>query len=416
MRVVHVFILLLSLAVQISAQPFFLDSDNRWAQQTLASMTLREKIGQLFVVAAVSCFEQPTEFLAVKLQECPYQMDPDHILNMIENYHVGGVIFIFKSDPRTQIQFTERYQHCAKIPLLIVQDCEWGLAMRLDKDPGKVVQYPRNKQLAEVADEQLIYQLGKEIGMQCAVLGIHMNLAPVADVHNNPQNQVIGSRSFGDDAQKVARLASLYARGLHDAGVLACAKHFPGHGDTDVDSHFALPVIAHDRTRLDAVELVPFKQLTAENIPAIMTAHIWVPALEKSARCSATMARSVVTDLLKTELQFQGLVITDGLGMRAVADQYAPGELELAAFLAGNDILLCPLDVPKAVELIEREIISGRVSEAELDARVLKILRAKSWAFEQHKRYAAIEDPCAFLVRPEAVALRNALFNDGMWV
>jgi beta-glucosidase-like glycosyl hydrolase len=246
------------------------------------------------------------------------------------------------------------------------------------------VSFPRNAILGAQKDYDLVYEMSQEIGRQLASIGVHMNLAPVVDVNSNPRNPVIGSRSFGDNPHDVALNGIAFARGLHDAGILSCAKHFPGHGDTTTDSHVTLPVVNHPRERLDSIELAPFIELINHQIPAIMTAHLAVPALEPDITKPASLSRAVVTDLLKNELQFTGLVITDGLGMRGASDAYKPGELELQALLAGNDILLCPLDVPKAALLIEQAITDGHFAEQELNHRVEKILRAKAWAFNHH--------------------------------
>lgn len=240
-----------------------------------------------------------------------------------------------------------------------------------------------------------------------------LNFAPVVDVNNNPENPVIHDRSFGDDPQRVARLAKLFAQGLQDSGIIACAKHFPGHGDTNVDSHLDLPAIKHDKERLNTVELVPFKKLIDAGIGAVMLAHLYVPAFDATPNQPSSMSYPIVTEKLKNNLGFKGLVITDGLGMQAITKHYKPGELELQAFLAGNDILLCPLDVPKAIALIEEEIKTGRVSEAELDSRVLKILKAKEWACEKQKAYNTI-DARSYLIRPEAYELQTKLYNNAI--
>lgn len=405
--------MILSLAA--SQPPFLTAANNQELKEHINKMPLKEKIGQLFVVAAASNFNQPTEALASSMRSCPYQMDEEHVMKMITEYKVGGVIFLFKSDPKTQRAYIDKFQAASKTPLLIAQDCEWGLSMRLDADQTKVVRYPRNMTLGALHDEQLIYELGKEIGMQCAVNGIHMNLAPVVDVNNNAANPVIHDRSFGDDPQRVARLASLYARGLQDAGVLACAKHFPGHGDTTIDSHLDLPIIAHNQERLNDIELVPFKEVIKQGISAIMTAHLSVPAFDDTPNLPSSMSHKIIRNILRTSLEFEGLVVSDGLGMQAITKHFAPGELELKAVLAGNQLLLCPLNVPRAIDLIEQAIGNNLISEDELDNHVLKILRAKLWAMEQQKQYAGI-NPDDFLVRPEALQLQRQLYSRALTI
>ncbi len=381
-------------------------------EKTLEQLTLREKIGQLFMVAAASNFNAPTEQLASLMQTCPYTMEQDHVMKMITDHHVGGVIFLYKSDPITQMTLTQKFQDVAQVPLLIAQDSEWGLSMRLDNDPTKVVRYPRAMTLGALHDRQKIYDVGYEIGKQCAAIGVHMNLAPVADINNNRRNPVIHDRSFGNNPLKVAQRAALFAKGLQDAGVLACAKHFPGHGDTEVDSHLDLPVIKHNRERFKTTELLPFQHVAHQRIDAIMHAHICVPALDATGKPSS-LSYPIVTGLLKKELNFNGLSITDGLGMDAVRKNYASGQLELEAFLAGNDLLLCPLDVPQAMQNIEQAITHGDVDEDDLNQRVLKILKAKARAFAQSKAYF-FQEAQAYLIRPQAYELQKDLYRSAI--
>jgi beta-N-acetylhexosaminidase len=349
--------------------------DVSWSQKTLSQLTLKEKIGQLFMVAAISDTKQNPGFL----EHTPYTMDEASIKDLIARYHVGGIIFLGLSDAYKQYTLTQEFQRLSSIPLLIGQDLEWGLHMRL----RDTIQYPYALTLGAIQDNRLIYQLGKEIGTQCNAIGVHMNFAPVVDVNTAPDNPVINHRSFGDNTENVCQKAAAFAQGLHDAGIIACAKHFPGHGDTTVDSHYTLPIIHHTIDRLNAIELKPFEYLIAHHIPAIMTAHIAVPALEPKSNVPASLSYAVVTSLLKNKLGFSGLVITDGLGMRGVTDNHEPGYVELDALLAGNDILLCPVNVPRAVELITHAIENNQFSQEELDKRVLKILSAKEWVLKQ---------------------------------
>lgn len=258
-------------------------------------------------------------------------------------------------------------------------------------------------------------------------MGVHINFAPVADINTNPNNPVINHRSFGDNPENVSQKTAAFAQGLHDAGIIACAKHFPGHGDTDVDSHYDLPLIRHDIDRLHDIELTPFKHLIANHIPAIMTAHIAVPslrscelrragpALEKGTNIPASLSYNVVTGLLKKELGFTGLVVTDGLGMRGVTQQYEQGYVELNALLAGNDILLCPVDVPCAIDLIMHAIESKQFSEDELDARVLKILLAKEWVLKQNNKTNMLYDHDS-LHTQNAYNLKQTLYDNAVTV
>ncbi len=413
MKICLVLILFFSICFLKPIMPPYLTQPTRWAENILQTLTRRQKIGQLFIVASASNFEQPNEILAATMQASPYRMDEEYISFLIKEYYVGGVIFLFKSDPIKQMALTQKFQQQSSILLFITQDCEWGLSMRLDNNPSEVVRYPRNMTLGAIADEKSVYEIGYEIGKQCNALGVHINFAPVVDVNNNPENPVIHDRSFGDDPERVARLGELFMHGLQDAGIIACAKHFPGHGDTHVDSHSALPVIMHSQERLKAVEMVPFKKLIDEGVGAVMNAHLFLPAFDARENRPSSLSYAVVTQELKQKLGFQGLVITDGLGMQAITDHFKPGEVELEAFLAGNDILLCPLDVPAALDLIENAVISGRISEYELDARVLKILKAKEWAFKHHVAVTQ-DEALRFFVRPEAYALQEKVYTQAL--
>jgi len=343
-------------------------------QEMLQNMTLEQKIGQLMVVAAVSDPEVNAQFM----QEQPYTMDQEHVTKCITDYHVGGIIFLGAGKAEKQFEVTKKFQECAQTPLLICMDFEWGLTMRL-KDG---LRFARNMALGALApeDDSLIYQMGYEVGLQCKALGVHMNLAPVVDVNNNPKNPIINDRSFGQDKEQVARKAMLYMQGLHDAGIIACAKHFPGHGDTDMDSHYDLPRIAHSRDRLNDIELYPFKQMIAGGVQAIMTAHLEVPAFDATPHLPSSLSHNAVTKILREELGFEGVIITDGLGMVGVTKHHALGQLEIKALLAGNDILLCPVDVPQAVAAIKQAVLDGRLSYKDLDKKVLKMLTLKAWA------------------------------------
>ncbi|MDZ4126711.1 MAG: glycoside hydrolase family 3 N-terminal domain-containing protein, partial [Hydrogenophaga sp.] len=286
------------------ASSIFNEQTSAEAQHILDTLTLEQKIGQLFIVATVV---DPASN-DVLMQQMPYRVEQAYIEQLITENHIGGIIFLGTAKPEQQIALTNHYQALAKKvgapPLLIVQDLEWGLSMRLKN----VVRYPRNMALGEIndtreTDEQnlhsttqqisqqssasLIYEMAKEIGHQAKLLGVHMNLAPVMDVNNNPENPIINDRSFGAHPEIVARKACAYMRGLHDAGILSCAKHFPGHGDTRIDSHHDLPCIAHTKKRLNEIELTPFKAAIAADIPAIMIAHLHMPAYEKKLHTPA---------------------------------------------------------------------------------------------------------------------------------
>lgn len=341
-------------------KPQFYKSDSVWVDSVLHSLTLEQKIAQLLMIPAYSNRDsQHTE----------------EVSRLISRYNIGGVVF-FQGGPVRQARMTNRFQQVAKTPLLIAIDGEWGLAMRLDS----TISYPHQMMLGAIRNDALIYQMGFDIGKQMKRLGLNMNFAPVVDVNNNPDNPVINSRSFGEDRMNVARKGLMYAMGLQDAGVLPVYKHFPGHGDTDMDSHFSLPVIRHDMARLDSLELFPFKFGIRNGVPAIMSAHLHVPALDSSDNTPTSLSQKTIQKFLKGTLGYEGLVITDALNMKGATQGKKPGETEAKAFIAGNDILLMPSDVPRTIAAIKKEIKKGTVSMQDLDNRCRKILHAKAWA------------------------------------
>ncbi len=293
------------------------------SKQLLNNFTLDQKIGQLFMVSAIS-----NEKLNKKLmQKKPYRMDKNYVTELIKKYHIGGIIYKGVSSPEQQAELTAYYQNISATPLLVGQDLEPGrlISARFPTLPS----FPSAMELGSIEDEQIIYNIGKEIGTFCKKVGVNINFAPVADVNNNEHNTVIGDRSFGENPNQVAQKATAFMRGLQDAGVLSCTKHFPGHGDTSVDSHYALPHIPHDRKRLDDVELYPFKKLIKNNINAIMTTHLYVPALEPKKDTPTSLSYNVITNLLRNELEFKGLIITDALDGQAVRATNRPGKTRL---------------------------------------------------------------------------------------
>ncbi len=339
--------------------PPFAGDPSEWVDSVFNSLTLEERIGQLFMVAAYS------------------NRDRDHrdeITRLISEYNIGGLIF-FQGGPVRQANLTNHYQSVAKTPLMIAMDAEWGLGMRLDS----TLSFPRQMTLGAIQDDQLIYSMGEEIARQLNRLGVHINFAPVLDINNNPENPVIGSRSFGEDKWSVARKAFFYMKGMQDNNILAVGKHFPGHGDTDTDSHYDLPVMMHTRERLDSIELFPFRHLINSGVGGLMTAHIHMPLLDPTPNLASTLSPRIINKLLIDELGFNGLIFTDALNMKGVSDHFPPGTLELMSLIAGNDILLFPEDVPKAVEMIKREVEKGNFPEEEINRRCRKVLKAKYW-------------------------------------
>ncbi len=345
--------------LNVDEPPFYTYLYNSWVDSVMQSMTIDEKIGQLFMVSAYS-----------NKSEAHFQK----IDNLIINQHIGGLIF-FQGGAAREIDLTNRYQSKSKIPLLIAGDWEWGLSMRLDS----TIMFPRQMMLGAIQNKELIYDMGKEIARQIKLIGGHVNFAPVVDINNNPNNPVIGSRSFGEDREEVYQHALRYMNGLQDQNILAVAKHFPGHGDTDVDSHKDLPIILHKRARLDSIELYPFRKLFKAGMGGVMVAHLFVPELDSTKNTATTLSHKVSTDLLKGELGFKGLAFTDALNMKGVSKFFAPGEVDLKALLAGNDVLLFPKDVPTAIAKIKAALKSKLLTEKELNIHVRKILAVKYW-------------------------------------
>lgn len=390
-----VYLVMLFFLPLIQAQQLLVDDP----KVILHTMSLDEKIGQLFMVAAIS----DTALNRAFLEYAPYQMDHDYVRLLITEYHVGGIIFLGFGTIQSQLNLTRQFESISKIPLLIGQDCEWGLAMRI----RDAIKFPYALTLGAIQDDTLIERVGHMIGMHCATIGVHINFAPVADVNTHPDNPVIGSRSFGADPTHVAQKSLAFMHGLQAAGTIACAKHFPGHGDTTIDSHYGLPLITHPLSRLTQVELYPFMRLIDAGIPALMTAHIAVPALDNT-QTPASMSYPITTELLQHSLGFAGLIITDGLGMQAVTTNKAPGQPELEALLAGNDILLCPVNVPAAWRLIKQALADGKLSEEIIDAHVLKILQIKQRIHTGSP--LSLEEIASVVNSPAAYALNQELF------
>lgn len=324
---------------------------------------------------------------------------------LVSEKGIGGIIF-FKGGPARQAKLTNRLQAAARTPLLIGMDLEWGLAMRLDS----TIRFPRQMALGALKSDTLIEAMGLEIAREMKRLGIHVSFSPVVDVNNNSANPVINDRSFGEDRENVARKGIAYMRGLQRGGVIATAKHFPGHGDTDTDSHKALPMITHGRARLDSVELYPFRRLVDEGLAAMMIAHLEVPALDSTKGVPSTLSKPIVTGILENELGFGGLVFTDALNMQGVAKADKPGEVELRALIAGNDVMLFPIDPAKAIARIKLAVDSGEVDRALIDQKCLKILRAKEWAGLAKMKPIATKDLYADLNSTHGSLLRRELY------
>ncbi|HET6243381.1 MAG: serine hydrolase [Bacteroidetes bacterium] len=349
----------LSFSLAYGQQPPNYLQNPHWADSVFKKLTPDERIAQLFMVAAYSNKDQK---------------HVEEIVDLVNKYKIGGLIF-FQGGPLRQAHLTNYYQSLAKVPLMISIDGEWGLAMRLDS----TVQFPKQMTLGAIQNDSLIYQMGAEIANHCKRIGIHVNLAPVVDVNNNPANPVIGNRAFGENKYNVARKGIAYMKGMQDNGVMANAKHFPGHGDTDSDSHKTLPLISHSRQRMDSIELYPFKELIDNGLGSMMVAHLYIPAYDATKDIATTLSKVVVTDLLQNQYGFKGLIFTDALNMKGVSKFFPPGIVDVKALLAGNDVLLFAEDVPTAIFEIKKSIERGEITQSEIDLKCMKILMAKQW-------------------------------------
>ncbi len=364
-------------------------------EDRLAQMTIDEKIGQLFWI---------------NVNSNDGRGEIDRAKRLIKDYDVGGIIWFRNTkkstSPTRQVAYTNELQKAAKSPLIVSIDGEWGPNMRLDS----TVKYPRQLALGAISDNRMIYDFGLEIGKQMKQLGIHFNFAPVVDVNNNPNNPVINDRSFGADKYNVANKGVAYMNGMHDAGILCTAKHFPGHGDTDTDSHYDLPVINHDRYRLYDIELYPFRELIQARLSGVMVAHLNVPALDNATNRPTTLSPKVVTDLLQNEMGFDGLIMTDAMNMQALTKYYPSGRAEVEALKAGNDILLYSKDVPTGINAIKAALNTGEITEDRINTSVRKILSAKRWlGILDDVPEIPTSGVTEFLNRREAVQLNKSL-------
>ncbi|MCM4156285.1 glycoside hydrolase family 3 N-terminal domain-containing protein [Gramella sp. AN32] len=353
-------------------QPEFLQyQQSKWVDSIMQDLSPRERIAQLFMIPAYSNRDQT---------------HVNSVLELIEKEKIGGLIFM-QGDPESQLKLMNTYQLISEVPLIGATDAEWGLGMRLQN----TINFPYEMALGAIQGEDLIFEMGQEIARQLKRVGLHMNFAPVVDVNNNPDNPVINYRSFGEDKMNVVRKGIAYMQGMQSENLMTTAKHFPGHGDTDTDSHYDLPQINHKRTRLDSLEIYPFKKLIEAGITGVMIAHLDIPELDSTGMPS-TLSKPIVTELLKNELGFQGLIVTDAMNMKGVTKGNDPGIVDKDAILAGNDLIEFTEDVPKAIDEIEKAIKQGLISQKEIDARCRKILAAKQWVGLDHYQPGKLEN------------------------
>lgn len=369
---------------------------NAWVDSVFNRLGKRHKIAQLFFVRAHTNFGKAYE---------------DSVALVIKKERLGGVVF-FQGGPGRQAILTNKYQKLAKVPLLMTSDGEWGLGMRLDS----TISYPYQMALGAVQNTDLLYKMGLEVAKDYRRIGMHMNLAPDVDVNNNPKNPVINFRSFGENKYNVATKAAAYMKGMQEGGLLVSIKHFPGHGDTDVDSHYDLPQLNFTKARLDSLEIYPFKQLINEGAAGVMIAHMNIPALDSTPNMPSTLSKPIVTGILKEELGFKGIVISDAMGMAGVVKNFKDGEADVMGIIAGNDIIELSENSARAIKLVRKAVRSGRLTMDRIDESVKKILTAKYWAGLNRRDTIDTQNVVAEVNRAESLSLLSQLANASMTV
>jgi len=372
-------------------------SERRWAQSTLKKLTLEEKIGQMIGLRYTgSFFNRDSEALS-------------DLKRWIVEYHLGGLI-LTQGDVYETAILTNTLQNEASIPLLIAADLERGLGNQLD---GATL-FPPVMSIGAAGSSDLAYDMGKITALEARAVGIHMTYSPVVDVNNNPDNPIINVRSFGEDPKAVARLATAFIRGCQDNGLIATAKHFPGHGDTDLDSHSELPVIPGDRERLDRIELYPFKKAVEAGVMAIMSAHLQVPALDPTPQLPATLSHPILTDLLRKEYGYRGLIVTDAMEMGGITALYPPEEAALKAIQAGVDMLLLPLETEDVILSLVQSVKTGDLTESRIDASVRRILQVKARLGLHKTRSVNTEELDTVVASPQSRALAQLAFEKSL--
>jgi beta-glucosidase-like glycosyl hydrolase/CubicO group peptidase (beta-lactamase class C family) len=375
------------------AQCFAQDAESRWVDSVYNSLTLEQRVGQLICMRA-------------NLPDKPFN---ENVAKYIKRYNIGGVCF-FRGDADAQVKQTNEWQAMAQTPLMVSIDAEWGLAMRVNK----TLAYPYQMTLGAIKDDQLIYDMGQQVAEQCRRMGIHVNFAPVADVNSNAANPIIGVRSFGEDPQKVGEKASAYAQGMQSKGLITTMKHFPGHGNTSTDSHLTLPTVTRTMEEVRDIELAPFRYMIEKGVNGAMVGHLYFPAIEKVKNTSSSLSHGVVTDLLKEEMGFEGLIFTDGLDMKGVSEKVRQDSVPYVAFMAGNDVLILPHDVPYAIKTIKNAAERKPEAAARLEESCKKILRYKYRAGLAQYQPVSTENLMTDLKQKNYTDLRQRLYDEAI--
>ncbi|MDD2192301.1 MAG: glycoside hydrolase family 3 N-terminal domain-containing protein [Bacteroidales bacterium] len=342
---------------QVETQPSNLSQKDIFINNKMKSMSLQDKIGQIIIIASDT------------KNNAPYV---NMISKSIDSLNIGGICF-FKGSGDIMLELNKTYSKIAKTPLLFSIDGEWGLGMRMTDGYS----FPRQISIGATDNDSLVYEMGKNIALQAKAMGIHLNFAPCVDINQNPKNPVIDSRSFGENKERVAKLSWAYAKGMQDNGVLGSLKHFPGHGDTEVDSHYDLPIINHTKGFIDSIDTYPFRYSIDRGAKMVMIGHLNIPSLISDPKLPSSLSKDIIDDYLRKDLKFNGLVITDALNMSGVTKNYTDGEAEVRALMAGVDILLMPKNEYKAVSSILKAIKDKRISEKDIDRKCRKVLELK---------------------------------------
>lgn len=382
-----------------------------WAERTLAGMTLQEKVGQMMMPWVIGDYAPEGS------------ASWDRISGLVRDQAVGGVIMSVGSPMEIAAKLNE-LQRASKVPLLVAADLETGPGFRMSGTvhmPGTIVlggatEFPSLMAVGATWDPDLAYQMGRITAVEARAVGIHVPFAPVLDVNNNPGNPIINVRSFGEDPAEVGKLGAAFVRGVQDNGAIATGKHFPGHGDTETDSHLALPVIRASRARLDSVELRPFREAIAAGIGGIMTAHITVPALNGGTQDPATLSAAVLTDLLRDRMDFDGLIFTDAMDMAAIAGRVGTAESAVRAVEAGADVILMPASVGRAEQGVVDAVNSGRIPESRIDASVLHLLATKQRLGLHEERTVPLEEVPRVVGIPEHTAVADEIARKSITV
>lgn len=386
-------IMLFAFCVKAQEKPPFVDFINKehhWVDSVFRKLSRNEKIAQLFLIRAHTNLGDGYV---------------DSVAKIIRRQKLGGAV-LFQGGPVRHAYMINKYQALSKVPLFLALDGEWGLGMRL---PDSTISYPYQMALGAVQNDSLLYQMGQEVAKDFKRLGLNINFAPDVDINNNPNNPVINFRSFGENKDNVIRKGRQYMLGMQDEGIITTLKHFPGHGDTDVDSHHDLPQLPFDRARLDSLEIEPFRTLVRGGAGGVMVAHMNIPALDSTAHLPSSLSQPIISNMLREQLGFKGLVFTDAMDMKGVTKYFKDGEADVRAIIAGNDVLEVSENSRTAIRRIRRAIRQKRLSWDEIDRRVKKVLAAKYWLDGHQLSPVRIENLHQDLNRREALRLRDQL-------